>query len=148
MIFDSEELIQESFNNHIYIEAAGGLVFNEKGKVLMIHRLGYWDLPKGKIDPGETPKQCAKREIKEECGIGKLSIVKELPSTFHTYEMKGKEYLKRTYWFEMLCKDNAPLVPQTEENIDEVLWMGKKKVKELNEQNTYRSILDVLSNIK
>ncbi len=138
----------ESFPDHTYIEAAGGLVWNEKGKVLMIHRLGFWDLPKGKIDPGETPKVAAKREVKEECGIGKLKIIKGLPSSFHTYEMKGKKYLKRTYWFEMLCKDDTPPIPQTEENIDEVKWMGKTKLKALNKENTYLSILDVLSYLK
>src|SRR5665213_1803978 len=51
-----------------YIEAAGGLVLNEKGKVLMIHRLGVWDLPKGKLDKGETPRKAAIREIEEESG--------------------------------------------------------------------------------
>ncbi len=112
----------------------------------MIHRLGMWDLPKGKIEAGETPKKAAIREVKEECGIGKLKITKELPSTYHTYEMKGKKYLKRTFWYEMMCHDDSPLIPQVEEHIDEAKWMTKSALKKMNETNTYRSILEVLNN--
>src|SRR6185369_14728239 len=32
------------------IDAAGGLVKNEKGELLMIFRNGKWDLPKGKLE--------------------------------------------------------------------------------------------------
>ena len=143
---------QDTFNRLCkklkYIEAAGGLVLNEEGKVLMIHRLGYWDLPKGKLDKGETPRKAAIREIKEECGIGKLKIKKELPSTYHIYEMNGKKYIKRTYWFEMICADDSKLIPQTEENIDEARWMSHSRMKRINSKNTYGSILDVLTNLK
>ncbi len=43
------------------VEAAGGLVLNEKGEVLMIFRRGSWDLPKGKIDPNESVETAAIR---------------------------------------------------------------------------------------
>jgi len=139
----------ENFSKRFkFIEAAGGLVLNDKGKVLMIHRLGVWDLPKGKIEKSEFPSNAAAREIKEECGIGKLKIIKELPSTYHIYEMKGKKYLKRTYWFLMTCSDDSKPVPQAEENIDEVRWMSKTRMKGINSKNTYASILEVLTNLK
>ena len=43
------------------IEAAGGVVFNEKEEVLVIFRREFWDLPKGKIDKGESPEEAAVR---------------------------------------------------------------------------------------
>ena len=54
------------------IIAAGGLVFNEDGDLLMIFRRGRWDLPKGKLDDGEQIEDCAVREVKEETGLRKF----------------------------------------------------------------------------
>jgi len=54
--------------------SAGGAAFREiDGKfevalVLMIPEM-RWQLPKGIIDPGETPEQAALREVREEAGI-------------------------------------------------------------------------------
>jgi 8-oxo-dGTP pyrophosphatase MutT (NUDIX family) len=47
------------------IIAAGGLVFNDRNELLMIYRRGFWDLPKGKLDPGERIEACAIREVQE-----------------------------------------------------------------------------------
>ena len=59
----------------VIIKAGGGLVKNEKGEVLFMFRKGKWDLPKGKLDPGETMDACAVREVMEETGVSGLSIV-------------------------------------------------------------------------
>ncbi|MCC6837555.1 MAG: NUDIX domain-containing protein [Bacteroidia bacterium] len=125
------------------IEAAGGLVQNNEGKWLFIFRNGKWDLPKGKIEKGEKVKTAAIREVEEECGISKLQIIKELPSTYHTYFMEEKQVLKRTYWFEMSCADTSALVPQIEEGITDVQWLAPTEFKKVK-TNTYESILDVL----
>lgn len=128
------------------IEAAGGLVSNEKGEWLFIFRNGKWDLPKGKIEKGEKTKTAAIREVQEECGIGELTILKELPATYHIYYMNEKAILKRTYWFEMTSTDASKLIPQTEEGITEVKWIGAKDLKQVYE-NTYESVLEVLKEI-
>ena len=70
------------------IEAAGGLV--KKGdKTLLIYRLKKWDLPKGKLEKGETIPEGALREVEEECGI-KVSLGQKICTTRHTYSMKEK----------------------------------------------------------
>ncbi len=125
------------------IEAAGGLVQNNEGKWLFIFRNGKWDLPKGKIEKGEKVKTAAIREVEEECGISKLQIIKELPSTYHTYFMEEEQVLKRTYWFEMSCADTSALIPQVEEGITNVQWLAPREFKKVK-TNTYESILDVL----
>ncbi|MES2286659.1 MAG: NUDIX domain-containing protein [Bacteroidota bacterium] len=126
------------------IEAAGGLVKNEKGEYLFIFRNGKWDLPKGKIEKGEGIKTAAIREVEEECGISGLSIIRELPPTYHTYTIEEKAILKRTYWFEMSCDDtSAILVPQIEEGITDVQWIATKKLKKVF-NNTFESVKEVL----
>ncbi|MEE2700517.1 MAG: NUDIX domain-containing protein [Bacteroidota bacterium] len=114
--------------DYVMIEAAGGVVYNQKGEVLMIFRNGKWDLPKGKLEVEETIEQCAIREVIEESGVANLSITKKLKDTYHTYELKGEAVLKRTYWFEMFTDFNGELVPQTKEGITKVFWVNKKEI--------------------
>jgi len=128
------------------IEAAGGLVKNKKKEWLFIFRNGKWDLPKGKIEKGEGVKHAAVREVEEECGIDGLSIIKELPSTYHTYFMEEKNILKRTYWFEMFCDSSSKLIPQVEEGITDVKWIASDNMKQVFD-NTYDSVKEVIKEI-
>lgn len=108
------------------IDAAGGLVFNNDEELLFIYRRGYWDLPKGKIDPGEKKKAAAVREVMEETGLQKVEIISKYKKTYHTYRLKsGKRVLKYTYWYLMQAFD-FDLVPQAEEDIEQAVWMSKK----------------------
>lgn len=144
---DVELAIKTFYSLYHYIEAAGGLIKNSKNQFLFIYRLEKWDLPKGKIEEGETPEEAALREVEEECGIRKLSIIKELPSTYHTYELKGKKILKRTYWYEMFCEDDQNIKAQEEEHITAIKWILPNEIETVLE-NTYASIRDVLSSYK
>ena len=104
---DYEKLVKHYKSIYKIIEAAGGLVFNESGKALLIHRLGYWDLPKGKLEKGETIEEGALREVEEETGLQGGSIVKKLHESYHTYHSrKGKRILKKTYWYQMTAPDH------------------------------------------
>jgi 8-oxo-dGTP pyrophosphatase MutT (NUDIX family) len=131
-------------NNLYYIEAAGGLIKKED-RFLFIYRLAKWDLPKGKLDKGETIEQAAVRECEEECGIKRLKIEQGLSSTFHVYKYKGKYALKQTYWFYMTSDYDKQLKPQTEENIEEVRWFTKEEIKKLVFANSYFTIKDVVN---
>ena len=57
------------------VKAAGGIVCREgssgETEIVVVHRPAYddWTLPKGKVDPDETPEECALREVKEETGF-------------------------------------------------------------------------------
>lgn len=124
------------------IKAAGGLVLKED-KILLIHRLGFWDLPKGKIDDGETSRECAVREIEEECGVVS-AIEKELVDTWHSYLTKsGKSYLKKTEWFVMNCINDQDMKPQTEEGIDAIGWFTLGEAQALLGEKSYNSIRHV-----
>jgi 8-oxo-dGTP pyrophosphatase MutT (NUDIX family) len=125
-----------------FIEAAGGVVFNGNQEVLLIYRRGYWDLPKGKIDPGETPPQAALREVREETGLKNIVLHGHLTDTFHTYEQKNKRILKKTWWYSMHTSDSK-LQLQHEEDIESAQWTGVEKFLE-NPDNVYGNIVEVL----
>lgn len=144
---DIEQLFQYFSSLFRIIEAAGGLVRNVKDKWLFIFRHGKWDLPKGKIEKKESIEMAAIREVEEECGIGGLTITRELVSTYHIYSLKDKIILKRTYWFEMLCTDTSKLVPQLEEGITDAKWLDTGDLKQVYE-NTYESIKEVLKEME
>ncbi len=127
----------------IVIQAGGGLVENEKGEILFMFRRGKWDLPKGKLDPGETLEQCALREVEEETGVNGLKVVRFLLVTEHAYEERGKSILKESHWWLMRASSQQTLVPQTEEDISELRWLAKKDFN-IVLANTYPAILEVL----
>ena len=137
----------EDFTSHfIFIEAAGGVVLNSKNDYLFIHRLGKWDLPKGKLEYGENIKECAIREVEEECNVSGLNIISELPSTYHCYPHHQGWALKQTYWFKMTTDFKGSLIPQTSEGIEKVVWLNQSEFN-LVFENTYLSIKEVLNSI-
>jgi 8-oxo-dGTP pyrophosphatase MutT (NUDIX family) len=129
---------------YLILEAAGGIVINDKDSLLMIFRNGKWDLPKGKIEKGEESDTAAIREVFEECGVSGLSLKKQLNTTFHTYPYKDEKILKKTFWFLMNTSDSNKLIPQLEEGITEARWLTRGQVKEAM-RNTYLSIADLLN---
>ncbi len=141
---DPNLLLHSLFSGYKWIVAAGGVVRNQDNKILFIERNGLWDLPKGKLEKGESVELCAVREVEEECGISGLEIVSELSSTFHTYEHKGKQVLKRTYWYEMKTEFSGQLIPQEEEGITKVEWLGIDELDKVR-NNTFKSILELLN---
>lgn len=131
IIFTQEQEWHTFIADKWIIEAAGGMVFNPKGELLMMLRRGQWDMPKGKLDEGETIEACALREVEEETGISNLRLYEKLQTTYHTYAFQGKTVLKPSHWYKMECTGTEELVPQTEEDITELLWANKVKAAEL-----------------
>ena len=126
------------------IIAAGGLVFNSQQELLMIFRKGKWDLPKGKLDEGETIEECAVREIKEETGLTTVELGKGLGITVHNYTENGEKIEKETHWFRMVAPGVQPLIPQAEEDITAIEWINKKKLAPCL-QNTYTNIAAIIA---
>ena len=122
--------------------AAGGIVVKDC-KIVSIVRKGIPDLPKGHIEQGETPETAALREVEEETGIGKLHIVKELPSTWHCYLEHDEWTLKRTYWYLLESEETIQPKPQTEEGITEIKLIGNEEIEDFLKK-TFRSISEIL----
>ncbi len=107
------------------IIAAGGLVLNEENKLLMIFRRGFWDLPKGKLDEGETIEACALREVEEETGVTNIELGNFITITSHEYfdTYLHEPVIKESHWYAMKVKGSPILIPQTEEDITDIEWV-------------------------
>ncbi len=139
---DFSLLVSDFYALFKLIEAAGGLVQNEKKETLFIFRRGWWDLPKGKLDAGETPAQAAIREVQEETGLQQVELGAELVTTFHVYKEGKKRILKKTYWYEMQTSD-VELIPQAEEDIEKAEWISVEDFL-ATPKKVYANILEVL----
>lgn len=136
---DAKRVVKSHFG---VIVAGGGVVYNKQKQVLLMKRLGKWDLPKGKADKGEKFRQTAAREVTEECNI-EVAVRKKVCTTWHTYRLHGKRMLKCTKWYKMDCLNDKNMTPQVEESIEELRWMNKNEIAEAME-NSYESIRFVL----
>ncbi len=149
LVFETEQdvfscLVSEFFVKNELLFAAGGLIKNTDDKYLFIYKRGHWDLPKGKIDKGETTERAAIRECMEETSIQSVSLGKSIGTTLHLFNQKKKDILKITQWYLMSSLHNTELIPQAEEGIEQVAWFNKEEISNIVMQNTYASIIEVL----
>ncbi len=141
--FPELKVLYKSFKKLFkWVPAAGGLVFNKEGQILAILRLGFWDLPKGKIDKGEGNKAAAVREVQEETGIQTITLGPLIIKTYHTYrDRKNRRVLKKSNWYFMQTEDTE-LTPQTEEQIEQAIWKDLDDFIE-HSKPIYQNILEV-----
>lgn len=127
------------------IIAAGGLVLNDRGELLMIFRRGKWDLPKGKLDEGETIEDCALREVMEETGLVNVERGELIDIGYHEYfdQYVNADVIKETHWYAMRARGEDLLVPQTEEDITAIKWVNGDEM-ETCLQNSYPNVVDVI----
>ncbi len=109
------------------VEAAGGLVYNNKREILFIYRNSKWDLPKGGVKKEESFEDAAIREVEEETGVENLEIRNFITKTYHVFKRNDKFKLKITYWYEMYTDYKGELVPQLEEGIKKAKWKNFEK---------------------
>lgn len=120
-----DALLEELHRLYAPIDAAGGIVEDERGHVLMIYRRGRWDLPKGKRDEGEAMDDCAVREVSEETGLQQIALSEKVCDTYHIYAQRGEQLVKTTAWYRMQGHSSEVLQPQTEESIQEARWVAQ-----------------------
>lgn len=116
----------EPYREPEQVEAGGGIVIRLAAKepeVLLIHRRGTWDLPKGEPEPGEQIEQCALREVREELGIRLLAYIEPAGMTLHGYPEGERYIIKRTTWL-FLITPEISFRPQREEGIDRAEWFA------------------------
>jgi len=114
--------------------SAGGIVINQQGNVLVVQEYGYfWGLPRGHIEPGESARIAAEREIAEEAGITKLEFVKELGayerSTFDKDGRDNHKELKHITYF-LFTTPQMAIAPR-DTNITDVKWVRPNQVANL-----------------
>jgi 8-oxo-dGTP pyrophosphatase MutT (NUDIX family) len=141
---NTEELLSWVKKEFEVIQAGGGLVYVENEKeILLIFRRGKWDLPKGKLDPGEKIDECALREVEEETGLQNLYLKQLLCTTYHTYYQNSNFILKESFWFLMTTPREQVLTPQLEEDIEKCEWVQFSKISPYLD-NSFPAIVDVI----
>jgi len=141
---DLEQVWMDFCSGYRELAAAGGVVQDEEGYILWIQRNGKWDLPKGKLEPGERLEEAAVREVEEETGITNLKITGDAFTTFHTYEAEGVVHLKTTFWYPMRhAGKRTKGIPQAVEGISAVTWLIPPFSEDVTD-NTFGSIRNVL----
>lgn len=132
-----DDFMEALYRHFQHWKAAGGLITNLKGEILLLFRRGKWDLPKGKMEAGEKPEETAVREVTEETGLKNISIVKKLTDTWHSYPIsvygtqennKQKDVLKQTAWFQMNFTGEELTIPQIEEDIIDIQWIKQENI--------------------
>jgi 8-oxo-dGTP diphosphatase len=98
------------------VKAAGGVVLRN-GSVLLVHRPQYgdWTLPKGKLEPGESWEDAARREVEEETGLD-CEPGREVGRTFYD-DSHGRS--KEVRYFRMEPDGD----PEPRNEVDEVRWV-------------------------
>jgi len=138
---DGDSLLQMMKSQFKYIEAAGGYVLNDLGQSLVIFRNGLFDLPKGKVEPGEDIETAAVREVEEETGVMGPSIDGKLLDTYHFYRWGNDPtiIMKKTYWYKMSVAGSPKPVPQLEEGITSCMWVDDSLISDMREK-THRNL--------
>jgi len=131
-------------------QSAGGIVLNRERKILVVNQNhDSWSLPKGHIDPGETPLEAAQREIYEESGIKKLKYIKELGFfERHKIGLDGKDdksELKRIHLFLFTTKEMKlnPIDPMN----PEARWGSLKEVYDILTHKTDKDYMLSVSHL-
>lgn len=136
------------------LTAAGGVLFREGDhdkavEVLLIYRRGVWDLPKGKMEQGESVEECARREVAEEVGSRLPQLHSRLEDTYHEYVEDGQEIGKTTHWYAMsISTDGANLKPEREEGIEKLEWVPLDEATKKVGYDNLRLVLQSFSNWK
>ncbi len=143
--FDEPSIVLEHFKKSLkLIFAGGGIIFNEQQQLLLIKRKGFYDLPKGKAEPGEKIRNTAIREVEEETNVKIETAAEQSFVTYHVYLLKGEYCIKETHWFEMDAALNQEfLIPQRDEGIEEVFWAETADLP-IYKENAYPLIWSIL----
>ncbi|KFE67117.1 NUDIX hydrolase [Hyalangium minutum] len=109
--------------------SAGGIVIRENAgswevAVIRPHGRSLWALPKGHVDPGETPEQTATREVREETGLT-ASLLSSLGEIRYVYQFRGQRIFKRVHFFlfRYLSGELGVLPPGPRVEVDEARWV-------------------------
>lgn len=148
LVLDASGAVQNlgPYRRPVPVTAAGGLIVREaeETELLLIFRRGAWDLPKGKLDPGESVEECAVREVREEVGIETLTVLGPAGTTLHGYPEGDRYMVKTTYWFFMRTPERD-FSPEEREGIEAVRWVPWAEAREMLGYDSLRDLLARLS---
>jgi bis(5'-nucleosidyl)-tetraphosphatase len=123
--------------------SAGAVVVfmsDSKPEYLLLHyTAGHWDFPKGNIEAGETEREAAVREIREETGIADIEFVEGFSNTIsYKYRRVRRLVDKQVVFFLALTKTRDVTISH------EHIGFAWKSYDDAMEQLTYKSARNLL----
>lgn len=122
------------------IQLAGCVILDENHKIYLLHRnkkgVTQWELPGGKVEPGETPEQAAIRELDEELGV-KVRIDKKLGGTTFTESELMFEYT----WF-VASIESGTLDIKEPESFDDLRSFSIAELADLTLSNNMKKLFE------
>ena len=107
--------------------SAGGVVVRleatEPRYLLIRDSYANWGFPKGHVEPGERPDEAALREVREETGLGGLSIRGAIDTIDWYFRFRGRLIHKVCHFYLMDTAESAT-APQRAEGITACQWMA------------------------
>ena len=147
----------------LYRPAVGIMLLNRRGEVFVGHRIDMptmpaWQMPQGGIDPGETPRQAAFRELEEEIGTDKAEILGK-SRVWLTYDLPeelaggiwgGRYRGQRQKWFVMRFTGSESDIDLATEHpeFDAWQWVAPERLPELIVPFKRQLYMDVLSEFR
>lgn len=122
------------------VEAAGGVVVRADStgepSIAVIHRPKHsdWSFPKGKLEPGESWREAALREVEEETGF-RCRAGRELSATRYR-DRHGRRKLVRYWLMEPIAGEFSP-----QDEVDELRWLSEAEASELLSYEHDRELL-------
>ncbi|MCL1884188.1 MAG: NUDIX domain-containing protein [Defluviitaleaceae bacterium] len=104
-------------NNKKIVSCGGVVIFRNKVLVLYKNQNGRhigWVMPKGSVEIGETYKEAALREVKEESGVS-ARVIKYLGKTEYTFKASEEEIISKAVHWYLMTTNSFKCKPQAEE---------------------------------
>lgn len=117
----------------LILTGAGAAIINDKGEILLGKRSdnGFWDIPAGSMELGESFEECARREVAEETGLtcGRLDYLMEMSGkdTFYTYPNGDQIYDAVLFY---ICFDYSGELKVQEDEVLEQAFFDLDKLPE------------------
>ncbi|NOT11373.1 MAG: NUDIX hydrolase [Methylococcaceae bacterium] len=106
----------------------GGVIFNECQQVLLIQRnkapaSGYWSVPGGRLEPGESLAEACRREVKEETGldVAPTTIVAVVDRRLEGFHYVIIDYLA-------LLSDEKSQPPIAHSDVSDARWVNVDQI--------------------
>ncbi len=147
-----------------YRPCVGVMLINAEGLVFVGRRIDQtvegWQMPQGGIDPGETPAEAAKRELKEEIGTDKAQALREmegwldydLPQHLLGVALKGRYRGQRQKWIAMRFtgSDRDIDIATEEAEFAEWKWLAMEALPRMIvpfKRDTYQKVIEAFRDL-